>query len=156
MNAKIAISVLIVLVALAAFPARAQVNYEAVRAVDPSAEIGFGSAARHETFAPPAPSPRVQLGQTDYVITGPLVQGLRRAPRVDPDTSPGRRFLNLPVVRMFVPQRLPTPPEEGTRYFAWGQSARPWAAIATGAPAGARWPEPITHEPRSALVSVSR
>jgi hypothetical protein len=155
MNAKTAISVLMMLVALAAFPARAQVDYEAVRAADPSAEIGFGTAAL-PPVTPPTPSASVQLGQTDYVITGPLVQGLRRAPRVDPETSRGQRFLNLPVVRMFVPQRLPTPPEEGTRYFAWGQSARPWAAIATGAPAVARWPDPITHEPRNALVSISR
>jgi hypothetical protein len=97
-------------------------------------------------------SPVVKLGKSDYVISGPLVDGLRRR-RSSPDLSRGQRFLRLPIVRLFVPLPMPSPPGGG-RYFLWGESSRPWSAVAAGAAAG-DLSNPVTHEARS-LISLSR
>lgn len=71
-------------------------------------------------------SPLVTLGKSDFVITGPLIEGLRPL-RNSADLSRGQRFLRLPVIRLFVPQPMPWPPGTG-KYFAWRNSdnALPW------------------------------
>jgi len=98
-------------------------------------------------------SPVVKLGKSDYFISGPLVEGLRRH-RSSPDLSRGQRFLRLPIVRLFVPLPMPSPPGGG-KYFLWGESSRPWTAIAEGAAAGAL-SNPLTHEARASLIGISR
>ena len=100
----------------------------------------------------PKDLPDLKIGKSDYVIGGPLIDGLRRR-RPAPDLSRGQRFLRLPIVRLFVPQPMPSPPGGG-RYFLWGESSRPWTAIAEGAAAG-ELSNPITHEAPS-LISISR
>lgn len=96
--------------------------------------------------------PDVKLGKSDYVISGPLVDGLRRR-RSSPDLSLGKRILRLPILCLFVPGPMPSPPGGG-RYFLWGESSRPWTAVAEGAAAG-DLSNPVTHEARS-LISISR
>jgi len=96
--------------------------------------------------------PDAKLGRSDFVIRGPLVDGLRRL-RSTPDLSRGQRFLRLPIVRLLVPRPMPSPPGGG-RYFLWGESSRPWSAIAGGGAAGDQ-SNPVTHEARS-LISISR
>lgn len=92
----------------------------------------------------------IQLGQSDWQVTGPVVNALKQRP-LPANASRGKRFLNLPIVRLFVPRPMPTPPGGG-RYFLWGESDRPWVAVAQGAPAG----DPaVTHEAQS-LISISR
>lgn len=100
----------------------------------------------------PKDLPDVKLGRSDYVISGPLVDALRRR-RSSPDLSLGKRILRLPIVRLFVPLPMPSPPGGG-RYFLWGESSRPWTAVAEGAAAG-ELSNPVTHEARS-LISISR
>ncbi len=96
--------------------------------------------------------PDVKLGKSDFTVGGPLVDGLRRR-KSSPDLSLGKRFLRLPIVRLFVPQPMPSPPGGG-RYFVWGDSSRPWTALAEGVVA-ADPSNPLTREPRS-LISIRR
>lgn len=92
----------------------------------------------------------LRIGKSDFTITGPLVEGLRRQRSTGP-RSLGKRLVSLPIVRWFVPGPMPSPPGGG-RYLLWGESDRPWASVAQGVPAG----DPaVTHEAR-ALISVSR
>jgi hypothetical protein len=100
----------------------------------------------------PKEFPDVKLGRSDFVISGPLIDGLRRR-RSAPDLSRGQRFLRLPIVRLFVPGPMPSPPGGG-KYFLWGESSRPWSALAEGAAAG-DLSNPVTHQARS-LISISR
>ena len=94
----------------------------------------------------------LQIGRSDYMVSGPLVEGLRRR-RSSPDLSLGKRLLRLPVVRLLVPLPMASPPGGG-RYFLWGESSRPWTMVAEGAVAG-DLSNPMTHEARS-LISISR
>ena len=100
----------------------------------------------------PKELPDVKIGKSDFVISGPLIDGLRRW-RSSPDLSLGKRILRLPIVRLFVPLPMPSPPGGG-RYFLWGESTRPWTAVAEGAVAG-DLSTPVNHEARS-LISISR
>ena len=62
-------------------------------------------------------APVIILGRTDFVFSGPLVEGFRRLPPQE-NLSRGQRFLRLPLVRLFVPKPMERPPEGG-KYFAW-------------------------------------
>lgn len=98
-------------------------------------------------------SPNLRIGKSDYVISGPLIDGIRKR-RYSSDRSLGRKILGLPVVRLFVPQLMPYPPGGG-KYFRWGESNKPWTAIAhAGGGAGAD--NPINHEPQATLISIGR
>jgi hypothetical protein len=94
----------------------------------------------------------MKLGKSDYVISGPMVDGLRRR-RSSPDLNLGERILRLPILRLLVPDPIPSP-LGGRRYFLWGESSRPWTAVA-GAAATEGLPNPVTHEALS-LLSISR
>ena len=98
-------------------------------------------------------SPEVRLGKSGFVIRGPVVEGFRRQ-RSAGDRNLGKRLLGLPIVRLFVPQPMASPPGGG-KYFCWGESDRPWTAIATGAVAG-DLSNPVRHEARTSLISISR
>jgi len=73
-------------------------------------------------------SPLVTLAKTDFTVTGPLIDGLRPLGH-SADLSPGRKFLRLPIIRLFVPGPMPSPPGTG-KYFAWRASDNdePWEA----------------------------
>lgn len=101
----------------------------------------------------PKHMPDLKLGKSGYTVNGPLADGLRRR-RSSPDLSLGKRILRLPVIRLFVPGMPDMPPAGGGKYFLWGESDRPWSAIAEGSSAASRHNE-VTHEARS-LISVSR
>jgi hypothetical protein len=76
-----------------------------------------------------AKSPGVSLGKSDFVVSGPLVDTFRVAPRSWRERSLGEKILDLPIVSLFVPQ--PMPVSHGTgKYFAWGERDRPWATSA--------------------------
>jgi len=76
-------------------------------------------------------SPVIALGKSDFVFSGPLVQGFRRLPRVE-NLNRFQRFLRLPGIRLFVPGPMEQPPETG-RYFAWRSEdcALPWTLAAS-------------------------
>jgi hypothetical protein len=76
----------------------------------------------------------LRIGKRRIPISSPILEGLipRRSP---PGSSVGKRMLNLPVVRLLVPMRMPEPPQSG-RYIKWREpSTQPWASIAGGTPA---------------------
>jgi hypothetical protein len=98
--------------------------------------------------------PGVRLGKKDWWIKGPVVEGIRRQ-RPTAERSAGQRLRELPVVRLVVPQPMETPPGGG-KYFRWGESDRPWTAIAAGAAPGRSSSDPLTHEARTSLVSIVR
>jgi hypothetical protein len=107
---------------------------------------------RYEHILREKPEPSgIQLGKGDYVMTGPLIDGIRRK-KLPPDASVGRRLLGLPIVRLFVPQPMPSPPGGG-RYFRWGKSDLPWTAVAGGAVSTEA--DPVRHEAKTSLISVS-
>jgi hypothetical protein len=98
-------------------------------------------------------SPELRIGKSGFVIRGPVVEGFRRQ-RSSGDRSLGKRLLGLPVVRLFVPQPMASPPGGG-KYFRWGESDRPWTALAEGAAAG-DLSNPARREARTSLISISR
>ena len=71
-------------------------------------------------------SPLVTLGKSDFVISGPLIEGLRPLRHTE-NMSATQRFLHLPIIRLFVPGPMPKPPGTG-KYFAWRSSDNdePW------------------------------
>jgi hypothetical protein len=93
-----------------------------------------------------------RLGGGNFVASGPLIDGFRRE-RLPEDASLGRRFLGLPVVRLFVPQRLPSPPGGTGTYFAWRNSDRSWSEVVAGVPPGSAF-SPLYNEPQGILISI--
>jgi hypothetical protein len=94
----------------------------------------------------------VKLGKSDFVVRGPLVDGVRRQRSPGP-RSLGKRLLGLPVVRLLVPQRIPAPPGGG-RYFAWGERDQSWSSFSAAAAPLGNTDNPIWKEPKTALISV--
>jgi hypothetical protein len=97
--------------------------------------------------------PELRLGKSGFVIRSPVVEGFRRQ-RSAGDRSLGKRLLGFPIVRLFVPQPMASPPGGG-KYFRWGESDRPWTAIAQGSAAG-DLSNPVRHEARTSLISIGR
>jgi hypothetical protein len=99
-------------------------------------------------------SPGLRIGKSDFAISGSIIEGLRSR-RSSLDRNLGQKLLSFPVVRLFVPQRMPSAPGGGGKYFAWGQSSRPWASIASGSSPGSAL-NLIKHEPQNSLISIGR
>jgi hypothetical protein len=80
----------------------------------------------------------IALGRSDFVFSGPLVYGFRRLPHEE-HLSRTRRFLRLPIIRLFVPGPMPVP-EEGGKYFAWrsDECSLPWREAASRPDIGPR------------------
>ena len=97
--------------------------------------------------------PELQIGKSDFVVRGPLIEGFRY--RRNTDLSLGQKFLRLPVINMFIPQRMATPPGGTGRYFAWhSETERPWGTVASGIPVGAAF-NGAYNEPNGTLISLS-
>jgi hypothetical protein len=80
-------------------------------------------------------APVITLGKSDFVLGGPLVEGLRPLPHQD-DLSRGQKFLRLPIIRLFVPGPMENPPGGTGKYFAWRneQCAQAWPQAASRPP----------------------
>jgi hypothetical protein len=99
-------------------------------------------------------SPGIQIGDSHLVLGGPLVAVLLPR-RSGAGASLGRNILDLPVIRLIVPERLPLFPEDDPNYSAWEeQSSRPWAAIATGTPAGDNFINFFNNGPQNGFISL--
>src|SRR5438046_2305242 len=98
----------------------------------------------------------IPLGKTDFVVSGPVIEALR-ARAYKTERNLGQKILGLPIIRLFVPQRMPSPPTSGGSYFAWrGTSTRPWVETVSG---GAGVPGAtglVNHEPQTSLISLGR
>lgn len=100
-------------------------------------------------------SPDLKLGKGDWVVRGPIVDSLRQQQPAETE-SLGRRILNLPIIRLFVPKPTP-PPSETEVYSVDGKSSRPWAVIASGARRSHGSPDnPLFLEGGCALISIGR
>jgi hypothetical protein len=91
-----------------------------------------GDSARWQSLLTQRPDvPVIALGRSDFVFSGPLVEGFRRLPHEE-HLSRTRRFLRLPLIRLFVPRPMPWP-DEGGKYFAWrsDECSLPWPAAAS-------------------------
>ena len=73
----------------------------------------------------------IAVGRSDFVFSGPLVYGFRRLPHEE-NLSRTRRFLRLPIIRLFVPGPMPVP-TQGGKYFAWrsDECSLPWREAAS-------------------------
>ena len=71
------------------------------------------------------PQDGLRLGESDVVFSSPILEGLvpRRLPD---DASLGEKILGLPIVRLFRPLPMPSPPGGG-KYFKWGSRDQAWA-----------------------------
>jgi hypothetical protein len=87
-------------------------------------------------------TPVITLGKSDFVFSGPLVQGFRKLPPPSEPLTHAQRFLRLPVIRLFVPQPMENPPGGTGKYFAWRTSecSSAWP-LAASRPAIAKGPE---------------
>ncbi len=99
-------------------------------------------------------SPNLRLGKGDWVVRGPVVDSLQKR-RSTEKRSLGRRILDLPIVRLFVPKPAADPSETEV-FFVEGESSRPWAAIASGARRSGSPDNPLYLEGGCALISVGR
>jgi hypothetical protein len=98
----------------------------------------------------------IQIGKSDFTVSGSLIDGLRPQ-RASEERTFAKKFLGLPVIRWFVPQRMVPPPTDGGRYFAWRDSgSRPWTSVAERNIAGADPTNPINHKPTTSLISVGK
>ena len=99
-------------------------------------------------------TPELKIDNSNYVVSGALVEGLslQKSSEV---RSLGQKILELPIVRLFVPRPTPSPPAGGS-YFRWGDSDRPWTAIAQNAIADRPFDEAAAHEPGIRLISFHR
>jgi hypothetical protein len=79
--------------------------------------------------------PVIALGKSDFVLSGPLVAGLRKLPPRE-NLTRTQRFLRLPVIRLFVPGPMENPPGGTGKYFAWRTSecSLPWTEAASRPP----------------------
>ncbi len=102
----------------------------------------------------PRPIPELRLGKSGFVIGGPLIETFRGR-RLPTDASRGRKFLALPVVNLFVPQRMPQPPGGTGRYFAWRNNTRSWSEIPSPR-LGDNVFSPAYNEPQGVLISIRR
>jgi hypothetical protein len=97
-------------------------------------------------------SSALQIGKSDFTLSGPLVDGVRRR-RTTGERSLGKRLLGLPIVRLFVPLPMPSPPGGG-RYILWGERDQSWASFSRApAPLG-NTDNPIHREVSGSLISV--
>jgi hypothetical protein len=156
MNAKMLLTTSFVAAALPIFADEAQVEFDASAPAKATTEWKYNPALWTELFTEKREAPTMSIGRSDIAVSGPLVETFRRPRYSSTDRSLGQRILSLPIINLFVPQPMPSPPSSGGRYFAWGRSSRPWRAIAEGAPAGAGGIEnAINHEPSSGLINLS-
>jgi len=101
-------------------------------------------------------TPAIALGKSDYVISGPLVAGLRKLPHEE-NLSLGRKFLRLPIIRLIVPGPMGRPPGGTGKYFAWRNDNcdLPWT-VAASRPVGARWTDWRNAQPDGMLIQLHR
>ena len=88
---------------------------------------------------------RLTLGQSDFVMSGALVETFRAMPRPAGERTLAQKFLRLPIVNMFVPGPMPKT-VRGGKYFAWGQREESWSVVSARPASG----------PQGVLVSVSK
>jgi len=117
------------LAASTAFAADPPARYDST-AIVPPIPLNGESAWRPLLASKPEFQP-ITLGKSDFVISGPLIEGFRRSPRSE-NLSLRQKFLRLPVIRMVVPQPMEQPPGTG-KYFAWRNvdCTAPWPAAAS-------------------------
>jgi hypothetical protein len=101
------------------------------------------SAAQWWT-TPAAQVEGIRLAKSDYRVRGPVIDVFRKSP-VREKRSLRQRFFGMPFVSPFATKRSNTPTQR-TDYFAWGERAVPWSALAD---------RPIPG-PQCALMTVSR
>ena len=150
MNAKLVLLTFFAALAPLARAEEPRTEFDASRAAS-----GWNTDPKHwdQVLRERTDTPALRIGKSDFAISGPIIEGLR--PRsASSDRNLGQKLLGLPVVRLFVPQRMPAAPGGGGRYFAWGESRRPWAAIAVGA-APERALNLMKHELQNSLISIS-
>lgn len=122
-----------------------------VKVDSPTADI---TSQRKTVITESLESSDLRLSKGDWVISGPLVDALRRR-RSTGDRRIGQRILDLPILRLLVPQPTPPPPGEG-QYFLWGESSRPWESISSGPRRPGSCDNPLYFEGGCNLISVSR
>jgi len=125
----------------------AQTEFDASAPVKASTEWKPNPALRRDLLHIKRDHPTVTIGRTEFQVGGPLVETLRR-PRNWSDLSLGRKLLALPVINLFVPQPMPSPPGGGGKYFAWGDASKSWTSVTGGAyPGNGRSITADNHEP---------
>ena len=154
MNVKLLLPVFLVTLAFFARAEDSKPKYGV--ATSPKAETGWNTnpAYWERVLGQKRDAPELRIGKSGFVMSGPLLEGVRRQ-RSSGDRSVGKRLLGLPIVRLFVPGPMPSPPGGG-QYLRWGESDRPWIAIAEGGAPGSSTSNPVTHEARTSLISIVR
>jgi hypothetical protein len=153
MNVKLVFLMLVFLSMLSARADEAKSKFDASASPKPDAAWNTSPAHWDEVISRKSTTTDLRLGKSDYVVSGVLVEGLRRR-RSTQDRSLGKKILEFPIVRLFVPQPMPSPPGRG-KYFRWGKSDLPWTAIAEGAAPG-KIDNAVTHEANVSLISIHR
>lgn len=101
-----------------------------------------------EELLEPKPA-RLTLGQSDFVMSGALVETFRATPRPAGERTLAQKFLSLPIINMIVPGPMPKAGGDGGgggKYFAWGERKESWSVVSARPASG----------PQGVLVSVSR
>lgn len=154
MNAKTFTPVVLLALALPALAQEPQ-SSPSVSTSDPASVMQANPFLNPADFVvkPPDPS-TVKLGDSDYVLTSPIIQGLRKRPADVDRPSLLKRIVMFPIY-LITPLPMAHPPEKAGKYFKWKSDGElPWVAVASGIPATGVDPA-ITHE-AVPLVSVGK
>ena len=152
MNRKIIFPAFLLASLLPALAEEPQTEFDAFAPVKASTEWKPNPALWRELLNVKRDHPTVSIGRTEFLVGGPLVETIRR-PRNWSNLSLGKKLLALPVINLFVPQPMPSPPSGGGKYFAWEATSQPWISLMGGAyPGTGRFISADNHEP-NALVS---
>src|ERR1700679_4292187 len=132
MNTKSSIPMVVLAVALAALAQQAQ-DQSVSQTPDPAAVMRADPYLRPPGLVTgSSASQSVPLGNSDYVISGPLVGGIYGPSAVIEQPAVWKRVVLLPV-HILTPQPVAPPSEKGG-YFQWNNlSPQPWTVVASKA-----------------------
>jgi hypothetical protein len=100
-------------------------------------------------------TPVLVLGTKEYTVKGPLVDMLRPPKTSASEESVDGKLRRIPILGLIVPQRMPQPPANKSKYFRWkGESPVPWHSVTQVSVAGCSGDNRIHVQPAGTLISV--
>jgi hypothetical protein len=154
MNIDRLLIAVVLMVPLGVFAEEGLAVFNVSEPVKATTEWKYDPAVWRDLFAEKRDEPTIAIGRSDVVVRGPMVDTFRRPRSSRSDLSLGQKILSLPVINLFVPMKMPSPPAAGGKYFAWGKrdsSSSPFVSSAAAASGG--FNREVNHEP-TGLIQI--
>lgn len=155
MNTSQQLLIAVVLAApLAIFAEEGPATHDFSEPAKATTEWKYNPALWRDLFTEKRDEPTITIGRSDVVIRGPLAETFRRPRSGWSDLSVGQKILSLPIINLFVPMKMPSPPDTGGKYFAWRKrdsGDSPFVSSAAAASGG--FNREVNHEP-TGLIQI--